>query len=328
MRKIPGDRTIIRLSNGAALPLLDIDDPAFSRQADYARYLREDAAMDARGPEIAASSPLVKWIIKRLTKVDGNSLSGLKTLVCKLGPELIEGCRVPVLQRWLAGQFSSRAMRVRMVRTCAMQSEYLRERLEEDPSKDVLFANVGGGPSTDSINVLLTLRRRHRGLLDGRKIHIAILDMDALGPEYAVKALDALKRADDGLRGVDASARRVEYDWSNAEGLARLLGEYRDRITIFSSEGGLFEYGSVEDISKNLRALRELAGGSAAVFGSAVKSRDQVNKGYAASADISGIGIKFRGLEEIRGSLEAEGWKVASAESVGSIYEVFELRGA
>jgi hypothetical protein len=324
MRKIQNDRALFRLSNGVALPLLDIDDPAFARQADYAEYLREDAEMDARGASIAASPRFVKWIIKRLTNVNGDSLGGVKTLILKLGPEMLEGVEVPPLQRWFSRQFTSRALRVRLIRTCAMQAEFLRSKLEEGRSKDVLFINVGGGPSTDSINVLLSLGRRNRRLLKGRKIEIAILDMDDLGPEYAIKALDALKRTEDSLRGLDIGVRAVKRDWSNAEGLSSLLD--RNRITIYASEGGIFEYGSLDDISNNLRALREGAGDDVAAFGSVLKPRDEVNKGYAASADISGIGIRYWGLEGIRSAIEAEGWKIAATESVGTIFDVFELR--
>jgi hypothetical protein len=109
----------------------------------------------------------------------------------------------------------------------------------------------------DSLNALILLTQQ-TGILEQRPVSIDILDLDDSGPAFGAAALAALSQPRGPLHGLRITLRHVPYDWTQAERLPQLLNEAHatDQLTICSSEGGLFEYGSDEEIDSNLKVLR------------------------------------------------------------------------
>jgi hypothetical protein len=89
-------------------------------------------------------------------------------------------------------------------------------------------------------------------------VKVRVLDSDERGPAFGARALAALQQPGAPLAGLNASFERVHYDWSNVKsGLESVLQDAarEQAVVAVSSEGGLFEYGSDQDILQNLQAL-------------------------------------------------------------------------
>ena len=96
-----------------------------------------------------------------------------------------------------------------------------------------------------------------------------MLDLDEAGPSFGKSALAALSEQGAPLAGLRIVFRHVRYDWSQTVELQSVLRESQadGAMVICSSEGGLFEYGSDQEIVSNLRVLRSCAN-TVAVVGS------------------------------------------------------------
>lgn len=91
-----------------------------------------------------------------------------------------------------------------------------------------------------------------------RQISIEVLDADDEGPAFGEAALAALSGEAGPLGGIQVTFKHRQYDWANADALQPSLREAQAQgaVVVCSSEGGLFEYGSDEEIVANLRMLR------------------------------------------------------------------------
>lgn len=85
-----------------------------------------------------------------------------------------------------------------------------------------------------------------------------MLDLDEAGPAFGQTALAALSAEGRPLRGSDIVFRHFRYDGAQVESLKGALTEAQDpgALVICSSEGGLSEYGSDDEITSNLAVLR------------------------------------------------------------------------
>jgi len=222
--------------DGIELPAVDITHPAFALDIDEARprelveKFRRDGIPFSRLP-----SPLRNLLLRFLLrgsilaggirKAQGGFMTGIHTYLLKLGP---------------------------------LMAEALLPHLQADPRRPVVFLNIAGGPAVDSLNALIVLNKRHAGMLTGRRISIVVLDADDEGPAFGDAALAALSGTEGPLRGVDVNFQHRAYDWANADQLEVPLREALSQgaLVICSSEGGLFEYGSDDEIVANLGVLR------------------------------------------------------------------------
>jgi hypothetical protein len=66
-------------------------------------------------------------------------------------------------------------------------------------------------------------RSKHRGLLVGRKIIIAVLDLDEAGPAFGIEAVNKLCMLGAPLSGLDINFQTFTYDWSE---IAQLRHRY------------------------------------------------------------------------------------------------------
>lgn len=122
--------------------------------------------------------------------------------------------------------------------------------------------------------------------------------------------MSALAQEAGPLPGLHVTFRHVRYDWCRPDDLRPPLNEARTTraLIVCSSEGGLFEYGSDDEIQSNLRVLREPLE-VVAVVGSVTRADEPIQRlrqmGRAATHP--------RGLEVFRSLIVEMGWKVARA---------------
>jgi hypothetical protein len=128
----------------------------------------------------------------------------------------------------------------------------------------------------DSLNALLLVHRDHPPLLDGRTVHIHVLDVDAAGPTFGARALRALTEKGKPLGGVTARLRYHPYDWTHPEALETLVADWErhDAVVACSSEGALFDYGADGVVVGNLEVMRRLFPEETAVVGSFARSTE------------------------------------------------------
>jgi hypothetical protein len=146
---------------------------------------------------------------------------------------------------------------------------YLATRLASHPGKPLYLVNIAGGPSMDSVNAVLVLRKQNPALLQGRPVRLEIFDQDVLGPGFAARALDALRVPGAPLSRVEITLVHVPYRWDEPASLRDHLARLpKEIVAAVSSEGGLFDYGSDEEIVANLAILRDCLPPDTVVAGS------------------------------------------------------------
>jgi hypothetical protein len=173
------------------------------------------------------------------------------------------------------------------------------------------FFNIAGGTAIDSLNALILLRREQPRLLDGRAVCIKVLDRDSEGPGFGARALAALESEGGPLQHVNATFCRIGYDWARAGDLAPVLADTRAQgaIAIGSSEGGLFEYGSDDEIVSNLTALRDGAPRGFVMVGSVTRADAPIQRLRQASP----AATRMRGLDVFAALAASAGWTVSRA---------------
>ena len=75
---------------------------------------------------------------------------------------------------------------------------------------------------------------------------------------------------------------------------------------VASSEGGLFEYGSDEEIVANLLAVHGATGPGAVVVGSVTRDCEQVRR----TLERGGMALRPRALDEFRALADGAGWEL------------------
>ena len=94
----------------------------------------------------------------------------------------------------------------------------------------------------DSLNALILIQKEQPGLLEGRRIYIHVLDLDAVGPSFGSRALAALRSDGAPLCGLEITLDHIVYDWTHPSDLHKIVSMFNaDDVVIASSEGGLFE---------------------------------------------------------------------------------------
>jgi hypothetical protein len=256
-------------ADGIELPVVDITHPAFSltpREADVLAVRRQnelDQARWARKPEFLRSlmfrfARSQSLLLEGLARGRGSFLSGMGTYLMKLGPGNLGGGYAKRLDRHVAGGPPVINVRHRLKNMAELLAEGLAPALQAGGKAPVLLVNIAGGPAMDSLNALILLRKRNPEWLEGRTVRVRVLDPDPEGPAFGARALAALQSPGGPLEGVDATLQQVPYDWTRA-GLLKAAADAGEpgEIQAGSSEGGLFEYGTSEEILANLEALRD-----------------------------------------------------------------------
>lgn len=302
--------------DGLELPVIDITHPAFAiapTEAEIdalAAQLREMMARQQEATEeqrAAMRAYLGTSIIGRgMLAGTGTFLSGLSTYLMKIGPDNL-GAYAIELDRNIARALGPTSMRMRLQNVVAFMAEALAPVLAATPGAPLHLINIAGGPAIDSLNVLIVLRRDHASALEARPIHIHVFDQDTAGPAFGARALKALLEPGAKLHGLDVTHRHVHYDWKLTETFARELSalDLGRAVWAASSEGGLFEYGSDDEIVANLRVLRA-AGNGGTVSGTVTRDDGP----GALSRQASFFATIPRTLAAFEAIVETAGWRV------------------
>jgi hypothetical protein len=326
--------------NGVELPILDVTHPYFTSSIDeeeLKKMLRQSEETANKTADKFVNMPgyLKKFLAKRsfimeeLLQVnsDNSFLTGLSTLMLKLGPNLIGKGRKRFLDRLSSKGIGGIVLRMRVRDISYSLAKAAIPLLEKSPEKDLCFINIAGGAASDSFNALFLIQKENPELLNNRKIELNVLDIDTYGPTFADRCLTALKAPGDRFYGLDISFRHIQYDWTNSEKLEELLSERKDWLQICSSEGGLFEYCSDEVITRNLNSIYHHSGEDIIIAGSLMHDITKLDAGVTAALKIStSIKPKFLGLEGLKSILEKKRWKLDSTTESNPRYLIFVLK--
>jgi hypothetical protein len=336
--KIPGMSYALTL-NGVELPVLDVTHPLFTSSINEVKLkemLRqsEKTADKTAAKFVKMPGYLKKFLAKRsfimaeLLQVDGNNafLTGLSTLMLKLGPNLIGKGRKRFLDRLSSKGIGRIVLRMRVRDISHSLAKATIPLLKKSPGKGLCFVNIAGGAASDSFNVLFLIQKEDPALLKNRKIEINVLDIDNYGPTFAERCLAALKAPGGRFFGLDISFRHIHFDWNNPEKLEELLSVRKEWIQICSSEGGLFEYCSDEVITRNLNSLYDNSDKDTIIAGSLLYDIKTVDPGIVAPLKIStNIKPRFLGLEGLKSIIEKNRWKLDSTKEGNPRYLIFVL---
>ena len=187
----------------------------------------------------------------------------MSTYFLKLGPDNLGEGYAKSVDRVIAGSLPCLSNRLRLQDMARLMTDALAPVLAARQGSPLHLVNIAGGPVMDSLNMLLLMRTEHPDALRGRGIVIHILDTDSTGPEFGARAAAALAATGGPLGGMAIDVRHVPYDWSSPTPLKELLASLRaaSAVVAGSSEGGLFEYGSDQDIVSNLKVFHDETSG-------------------------------------------------------------------
>jgi len=314
--------------NDIKLPILDITHPLFNASIDEQAY-HLSCLKSARSIESLKKMPrFIQNVFVKMSNVDNSYLSGMRTLLYKLGPDLIRGMKLGFRDKWAMKQTSFMGLRIRLRDLCRLQSKILLPQLKQSHERNLCFFNIAGGAATDSINTLILILESDPKLLKGRKIEINVLDIDTYGPNFAKRCIDVLKQPGERFHGLDITLNTIHYDWSQPEALLKMSLEHSDWIQLCSSEGGLFEYGSDSNIIDNLNHFYTNTPADARITGSLIFDRAHVNPGYLGFTEFIGVQIRYLGLEGLQRILSQTSWVLEESHEIDTIYILFSLKKA
>ena len=340
MNTIPEKNKISGLSYvytecGLELPVLDITHPLFtaSINEESLEQLCKESAQKAKSmkeiPDSQKKAIFEKsFIFGRYFHKDPTAtyLSGMSTYMLKLGPNLIGGGEERNIDRMIAMGVVSVAARMRLRDLCRLQANALVPQLRMSPGKELCLVNIAGGAASDSINTLILVRGEDQALLKNRKIEIDVFDIDIDSPNFAGRCIEALKAPGCHFHGLDISFNHIKYNWTDTGDLKDLLAKKRDCILMGTSEGGLFEYGSDEEVENNLEALYDNSPGDMQFTGSVIRDIDTVDPTMAAMAEESRGALHLRGIPGLKSILENTKWNLDNRADENPVYVVFTLK--
>jgi hypothetical protein len=267
--------------DGLSLPVIDVtrapfavpDDPAdvAALSEGFVEWLRRQQMPRFLTKLLLRLAARRSRLVRILFMSDQGYLDSITTYILKLGAEHLPPGFDSPMDRRIADTPHAPLLRLRMQQIAKLLADALREPLKRDAAAPLHLINIAGGPALDSINALIVLSRPDADLLK-RPIAIDVLDSQTEGPAFGANALAALSADGGSLHGLDITFTHRPYDWDDTAALRSYLETLRGAITVASSEGGLFEYGSDDAIVANLTALRD--GGVMHVAGSVTGSSD------------------------------------------------------
>ena len=310
------DVVYAKTEEGVELAVIDVTNPAFRVSATDAelaamaeRYILE-AGKQQEVPAALREALRNSMLGRGLMAATGTFLDGMSTYLLKLGPENLGVEASPIDQR-IAASFPAFTARLRLQDMARLLADGLVRATAVAPRRPVCLVNIGGGTGSDSWNTVIRLQGEQGELLAGREIGITVMDLDARGPGFGGRAIEALSAAGGPLGGLKVGFRHFSYEWSDAERLRKLLRdlEVGDAACGVSSEGGLFEYGSDEEIVSNLLALDAETPRDTVVVGSVTRDGGPVRASLVASRVLT----RPRTIEGFRSLCDQGGWKVEEA---------------
>jgi hypothetical protein len=293
------------------LPVVDITNPAFASlpsddelAAMTAQYVQESAQNQEASPQLRAALSQSR-LGSGLMAARGTYLTGLNTYLLKIGPDNLPADFHPIDRR-IAASFPAVTTRLRLHDMAVLISDGLVDALSADSRRRLHFINIAGGPAADTWNSVLRLRQADSSL-ERRDISVRVLDLDEEGPAFGARVFAALQTENAPLAGFHIRFAHQPYNWATFHDLKRILGsaDLKQSACAVSSEGGLFEYGSDDEIIGNLTALHELMPDDAIVVGSACRESDltRIHAGI-------GVTLRPRTRQAFGALVERAGWRV------------------
>jgi hypothetical protein len=298
---------------GVRLPVIDVTNAAFAVTVTEAelgamaeQYIRE-AGEQQEIPEALREALRSSMLGRALMAASGTFLDGMSTYLLKLGPENL-GVEASPIDRRIAASFPAFTARLRLADMAQLMADGVARAANVERRRRVCLVNIAGGAGADSWNALIRMHREQAGLLAGREIAIALMDLDVRGPAFGVRAVAALCVSGAPLCGLDITARYLSYEWSDANRLRMALEGLNagDAACGISSEGGLFEYGCDEEIVANLRVLHAGTARDAVVVGSVTREGRVVRASLIANRVLT----RPRTIEAFQVLCEEGGWRV------------------
>jgi len=300
--------------DGLSLPVIDVTNPAFAVTTtdtelaamcdEFVRESKERKEIPAPLREALQRSRLGSALIA----ASGTYLSGIDTYLMKLGPRNL-GPEASEIDRRISDSFPALMMRVRLQDMARLLADGLARTAATSPHRPLCLVNIGGGPASDSWNALIHLHAEHPGLLAGREIVIAVLDVDDHGPAFGVRAVEALRTPCAPLGGLEVRVRHLRHQWSEVDRLQEALDRLRatDAACAISSEGALFEYGNDAEIISYLKRLHAGTAPDAIMVGSATRDGEPMRSLHQTADRVA---TRPRTLEAFRSLAEESGWKM------------------
>lgn len=316
-------------SDGIELPVIDITHPRFfcdptpdEMSAVVERTIRNFERWEHAPRFLLWLMARRSVIVRDVNRAAGGYLAGVATYIQKLGPENLGAGWATDIDRRLAHAMGPLSMRWRLRHLAMMLADEVRAGLAAGRRRSIAFLNVAGGTAVDSINALLLLARSDPELLAGRRVTVFVLDPDRDAAAFGARAIAALRSDGGGLAGADVRLEQVDYDWRNTARLAEIVGgiPLDDAVLVCSSEGGLFEYGSDEEIAQNLAALGRLAPGvsmAGTLLLDGVGGRAMVKYGR--------VPLQPRTVERFRAIVERAGWCLSRVAGDNPVYAVVRM---
>lgn len=308
-------------ADGGRLPIVDVTHPAFAvrlTDAELAARMAEHREQERRRARVPRwlQKLLFRFFVgrsyfgRRLMQASGGYLDAMSTYRFKLGPDHLDPSWALPFDRKIAASLPALCMRLRLQDMAELLADDLGARLAAAPARPLYFLNIAGGPCMDSINALLLLQRRAPELLRARSVRIEVFDQESAGPTFAARVLETLQAPGAPLRGLDVALLHTSFRWNDTTHLADELARWpHDIVAAVSSEGGLFDYGTDEEIAANLAVLRDRLPADTSVSGSLTQPKP---------ADVPvpvgpQFAIRERDLASLREVARRVGWEVAQS---------------
>ena len=320
--------------DGIKLPVLDITHPLFIESIDEERLadLQKESAQgvknlrempDSLKKHLGENSLIYKGFF--LKPPNETSLSGLSTLMSKLGPHLIGNEKERAIDRKASQAIGPVAARMRLRDICMIQTRALIPQLTKSV-RDLCFINIAGGTATDSINTLILILKENQSLLKDRKIEMCIFDNDTWGPGFAGQCIEALKAPECYFHDLNIIFNHILYDWADTRELVKFLSKRKECIIMCASEGGLFEYASNEEIINNLNSLYDYSPDDMQVIGDTFHDLDTVDPTIPAVKEVCGMSFRFLGIKGLNRIVNETNWKLDFILEKNPIYVIFTLK--
>lgn len=306
-------------NDGIELPVIDVTHPAFACEVSAAALsvlideaVRDLATVRSTPPEVVQAIVAKSILARGWVQSVGSFMDGMTTYLNRLGPENLGDGYANAIDRKMAGGLMALSFRFRLRDVARLIADALAATVAVRDARPVSLLNIGGGAAADSVNGLILVNKECPERLRGRRISVDVLDLDEEGPSFGGRALAALLADGAPLAGLDVAFQYTNYDWSHVASLRELLVRIDDiGAGVCSSEGGLFDYGSDEDIVANLTALRDATPADFVVVGSVVRDTATLDPRLKPTTEGGGRPlIRYLGLDAFRILAHRAGWDV------------------
>ena len=309
-------------TDGLELPIVDVTHPAFAVSPTDAQQAALVAAFVAQEMPFAKLPPMIRRGLLRfflrgsvlargIRGAQGTFLGGMSTYLLKLGPDNLGDAYARPIDRRIAAALPALAVRWRLADMARLLADRLAPRLEARAGAPLRFVNIAGGAGDGQLECRSCCWRASAGLA------VVACGSDRCArrrrrrADLRARALATLSAPGAPLHAVDARLHHVAYDWNDPRPLRGALDDARSAgaVTIGSSEGGLFEYGSDDAILANLTTAREAAPPDFAMLGSVTRADRPMQR----LRETSQPATRPRGLEVFRALVARAGWSVTQA---------------